>query len=36
MSAHTIEAILTAKDQGMSSTFDKVMGMADSFGSKLK
>lgn len=36
MSAHTIEAILTAKDQGMSSTFDKVMGKADSFGSKLK
>ena len=35
MSAHTIEAILTAKDQGMSSTFDKVMGKADSFGSKL-
>lgn len=36
MSAHTIEAILTAKDQNMSSTFDKVMGKADSFGSKLK
>ena len=36
MSAHTIEAILTAKDQGMSSTFDKVMGKADSFGAKLK
>lgn len=36
MSAHTIEAILTAKDQGMSSTFDKAMGKADSFGSKLK
>lgn len=35
MSAHTIEAILTAKDQNMSSTFDKVMGKADSFGSKL-
>ena len=36
MSAHTIEAILTAKDQGMSSTFDKVAGKAESFGSKLK
>ena len=36
MSAHTIEAILTAKDQNMSSTFDKVMGKAESFGSKLK
>lgn len=35
MSAHTIEAILTAKDQNMSSTFDKVMGKADSFGAKL-
>ena len=35
MSAHTIEAILTAKDQNMSSTFDKIMGKADSFGSKL-
>ena len=36
MSAHTIEAILTAKDQGMSSTFDKLTGKADSFGAKLK
>lgn len=36
MSAHTIEAILTAKDQGMSSTFDKVAGKAESLGSKLK
>jgi tape measure domain-containing protein len=36
MSAHTIEAILTAKDQGMSSTFDKMAGKAESFGSKLK
>ena len=36
MSAHTIEAILTAKDQNMSSTFDKVSGKAESFGSKLK
>lgn len=35
MSAHTIEAILTAKDQGMSSTFDKISGKAESFGSKL-
>lgn len=36
MSAHTIEAILTARDQNMSSTFDKVSGKADSFGAKLK
>lgn len=36
MSTHTIEAILTARDQNMSSTFDKVSGKADSFGSKLK
>ena len=36
MSTHTIEAILTAKDQGMSTTFDKVAGKAESFGSKLK
>ena len=36
MSAHTIEAILTAKDQGMSSTMEKVMGKAESFGDKLK
>lgn len=36
MSAHTIEAVLTAKDAGMSSTFDKISGKAESFGSKLK
>ena len=36
MSAHTIEAVLTAKDAGMSSTFDKVSGKAESFGAKLK
>lgn len=36
MSAHTIEAILTARDQNMSSTLDKVSGKAESFGSKLK
>ena len=36
MSAHTIEAILTARDQNMSSTFDKISGKAESFGSKLK
>ena len=36
MSAHTIEAILTARDQNMGSTFDKLSGKAESFGSKLK
>lgn len=36
MSAHTIEAVLTARDQNMSSTLDKVSGKAESFGSKLK
>lgn len=36
MSAHTIEAILTARDQNMSSTFDKISGKAESFGAKLK
>ena len=36
MSAHTIEAILTAKDQGFSSTMDKAVGKTESFGQKLK
>ena len=36
MSRFTIEAILTAKDQGFSSTMDKCMGKAESFGDKLK
>ena len=36
MSRFTIEAILTAKDQGFSSTMDKCLGKADSFGNKLK
>lgn len=36
MSAHTIEAILTAKDQGFTSTFDKATQKTESFGQKLK
>ena len=36
MSTHTIEAILTAKDQGFSSTLDKADGKVESFGEKLK
>lgn len=36
MSAHTIEAILTAKDQGFTSTFDKAQQKAQSFGDKIK
>ena len=36
MSAHTIEAILTAKDQGFSSTMDKAVNKTESFGQKLK
>ena len=35
MSAHTIEAILTAKDQGFTSTFDKATQKTESFGQKL-
>ena len=36
MSAHTIEAVLTAKDQGFSSTFDKALQKTESFGQKIK
>ena len=36
MSAHTIEAVLTAKDQGFTSTFDKAVQKTESFGQKLK
>ena len=36
MSAHTIEAVLTAKDQGFSSTFDKAVQKTESFGQKIK
>lgn len=36
MSAHTIEAVLTARDQGFSSTFDKALSKTESFGQKLK
>lgn len=36
MSAHTIEAVLTAKDQGFSSTFDKALNKTETFGQKLK
>ena len=36
MSAHTIEAVLTAKDQGFSSTFDKALQKTETFGQKLK
>ena len=36
MSAHTIEAVLTAKDQGFSSTFDKAVKKTESFGQKIK
>ena len=36
MSAHTIEAVLTARDQNFSSTLDKAVGKTESFGQKLK
>ena len=36
MSAHTIEAVLTARDQGFTSTFDKAVQKTESFGAKLK
>lgn len=36
MSAHTIEAVLTAKDQGFSSTFDKALSTTETLGQKLK
>ena len=36
MSAHTIEAVLTARDQGFSSTFDKALQKTETFGQKLK
>ena len=36
MASHTIEAVLTARDQGFSSTFDKAVGKTESFGAKLK
>lgn len=36
MSAHTIEAVLTARDQSFSSTMEKAMGKTESFGQKLK
>ena len=36
MSAHTIEAVLTAKDQGFTSTFDKAVSTTESFGKRLK
>ena len=36
MSAHTIEAVLTAKDQGFTSTFDKALKTTETFGQKLK
>lgn len=36
MSVHTIEAILTAKDQGFTSTFDKAQQKAKSFVDKIK
>lgn len=36
MSAHKIEAVLTAKDQGFTSTFDKALKTTETFGQKLK
>lgn len=36
MSINKVEAILTAKDQGFSSTFEQASGVANSFGSKMK
>ena len=36
MSAHTIEAVLTAKDQGFTSTFDKAVKTSSSLGEKIK
>ena len=35
MSAHTIEAVLTARDQNFSNTFDKALGKTESFAKKL-
>ena len=35
MASHTIEAVLTARDQSFTSTFDKAAGKANSFAKKL-